>query len=148
MTWIKVEESSAICWVSTEKTSNTARVCIKTVSTSNGGNLHFETTLTRGITENEMLLAGLAAYFFTENIARGWRVAESLEYGIVGLNEGLVSSEVLKSAFVSNIWLFYFMSNFKVPLYLLMYLPSLELYSIYIHNRWYYEENGHGHDLG
>jgi len=37
---------------------------------------------------------GLAAYFFTENIARGWRVAESLEYGIVGLNEGLVSSEV------------------------------------------------------
>ena len=41
--------------------------------------------------------AGLAAYAFTENIARGWRVAESLEYGMVGLNEGLISTEVLAS---------------------------------------------------
>ncbi|KAG0617978.1 hypothetical protein M758_4G029600 [Ceratodon purpureus] len=37
---------------------------------------------------------GLAAYAFTENIARGWHVAESLEYGMVGLNEGLISTEV------------------------------------------------------
>jgi len=37
---------------------------------------------------------GLASYAFTENIARGWRVAESLEYGMVGLNEGLISTEV------------------------------------------------------
>ncbi|KAG0590038.1 hypothetical protein M758_1G064200 [Ceratodon purpureus] len=37
---------------------------------------------------------GLAAYAFTENIARGWRVAESLEYGMVGINEGLISTEV------------------------------------------------------
>jgi acyl-CoA reductase-like NAD-dependent aldehyde dehydrogenase len=37
---------------------------------------------------------GLAAYAFTENIARGWRIAESLEYGMVGLNEGLISTEV------------------------------------------------------
>ncbi|GAA0367533.1 NAD-dependent succinate-semialdehyde dehydrogenase [Bacillus horti] len=32
---------------------------------------------------------GLAAYFFTENLARGMRVAEGLEYGIVGWNDGL-----------------------------------------------------------
>ncbi|XP_073387722.1 succinate-semialdehyde dehydrogenase, mitochondrial isoform X3 [Physcomitrium patens] len=37
---------------------------------------------------------GLAAYAFTENITRGWRVAESLEFGMVGLNEGLISTEV------------------------------------------------------
>jgi succinate-semialdehyde dehydrogenase / glutarate-semialdehyde dehydrogenase len=34
---------------------------------------------------------GLAAYFFTENLHRSWRVAERLEFGIVGLNTGLVS---------------------------------------------------------
>jgi succinate-semialdehyde dehydrogenase/glutarate-semialdehyde dehydrogenase len=36
---------------------------------------------------------GLAAYFFTRDIARAWRVAEGLEYGIVGLNTGLISTE-------------------------------------------------------
>ncbi len=34
---------------------------------------------------------GLAAYFFTQNLARAWRVAEALDYGIVGINEGIVS---------------------------------------------------------
>ncbi|KAK3025094.1 hypothetical protein RJ639_044334, partial [Escallonia herrerae] len=38
--------------------------------------------------------AGLAAYIFTSNISRCWRVSEALEYGIVGVNEGLVSTEV------------------------------------------------------
>nr|GLL17562.1 succinate-semialdehyde dehydrogenase, mitochondrial [Ipomoea trifida] len=38
--------------------------------------------------------AGLAAYIFTSNIQRSWRVTEALEYGIVGINEGLVSTEV------------------------------------------------------
>ncbi|TPQ32697.1 NAD-dependent succinate-semialdehyde dehydrogenase, partial [Cupriavidus pinatubonensis] len=37
---------------------------------------------------------GLAAYFYTTNYARSWRVAEALECGIVGLNEGLISTEV------------------------------------------------------
>ncbi|KAG6541028.1 hypothetical protein Mapa_017601 [Marchantia paleacea] len=37
---------------------------------------------------------GLASYIFTENITRGWRIAEALEYGMVGLNEGLISTEV------------------------------------------------------
>lgn len=38
--------------------------------------------------------AGLAAYVFTSNMQRSWRIAEALEYGIVGVNEGLVSTEV------------------------------------------------------
>ncbi|MHC1551325.1 NAD-dependent succinate-semialdehyde dehydrogenase [Phyllobacterium sp. K27] len=37
---------------------------------------------------------GLAAYFFTENLKRSWRIAEALEFGMVGLNTGLVSTEV------------------------------------------------------
>jgi succinate-semialdehyde dehydrogenase/glutarate-semialdehyde dehydrogenase len=37
---------------------------------------------------------GLAAYFYGRDIARVWRVAEALEYGIVGINSGLISTEV------------------------------------------------------
>jgi succinate-semialdehyde dehydrogenase/glutarate-semialdehyde dehydrogenase len=37
---------------------------------------------------------GLAGYFFTRDVGRAWRVAEALEYGIVGVNTGAVSSEV------------------------------------------------------
>ena len=37
---------------------------------------------------------GLAAYFYGQNIGRIWRVAEALEYGMVGINEGLISTEV------------------------------------------------------
>lgn len=37
---------------------------------------------------------GLAAYIFTNNIQRSWRVTEALEYGMVGVNEGLISTEV------------------------------------------------------
>jgi succinate-semialdehyde dehydrogenase / glutarate-semialdehyde dehydrogenase len=36
---------------------------------------------------------GLAAYFYTRNLGRSWRVAEALEYGIVGLNTGIISTE-------------------------------------------------------
>ncbi|MEJ1969037.1 MAG: NAD-dependent succinate-semialdehyde dehydrogenase [Rhizomicrobium sp.] len=38
---------------------------------------------------------GLAAYFYTSDIGRTIRVAEALEYGIVGINEGIISSEVV-----------------------------------------------------
>ena len=34
---------------------------------------------------------GLAAYFFSQNINRVWRVAEALEYGMVGINQGIIS---------------------------------------------------------
>ena len=37
---------------------------------------------------------GLAAYFFSRDIGRIWRVAEALEYGMVGINEGIISTEV------------------------------------------------------
>jgi succinate-semialdehyde dehydrogenase/glutarate-semialdehyde dehydrogenase len=37
---------------------------------------------------------GLAAYFYTKDMKRVWRVSESLEYGMVGINTGLMSNEV------------------------------------------------------
>ena len=37
---------------------------------------------------------GLASYFYSRDIGRVWRVAEALEYGIVGINTGLISSTV------------------------------------------------------
>ena len=37
---------------------------------------------------------GLAAYFYGRDISRVWRVAEALEFGIVGINQGLISTEV------------------------------------------------------
>jgi len=37
---------------------------------------------------------GLACYFFARDVGRIWRVAEALEYGIVGINEGIVSNEM------------------------------------------------------
>ncbi len=37
---------------------------------------------------------GLAAYFYANNLSRVWRVAEALEYGMVGINTGLISNEV------------------------------------------------------
>ena len=38
-------------------------------------------------------LSGLAAYFFTTDLARMWRVGEALEFGVVGVNTGLISYE-------------------------------------------------------
>jgi succinate-semialdehyde dehydrogenase/glutarate-semialdehyde dehydrogenase len=38
--------------------------------------------------------SGLAAYFYTANLERVWRMMEGLEYGIVGVNTGAVSNEV------------------------------------------------------
>ena len=37
---------------------------------------------------------GLAAYFYSRDVARCWRVGEALEYGMVGVNTGLISNEV------------------------------------------------------
>jgi succinate-semialdehyde dehydrogenase/glutarate-semialdehyde dehydrogenase len=37
---------------------------------------------------------GLAAYFYSRDIGRAWRVSEALEYGMVGVNSGLISSEI------------------------------------------------------
>ncbi len=51
-------------------------------------------------TEEEAIAAandtpfGLSAYFYTRDMARTWRVAEALESGMVGINEGIISTEV------------------------------------------------------
>lgn len=37
---------------------------------------------------------GLASYFYTKDVNRCWRVAEKLQYGMVGINDGLISTEV------------------------------------------------------
>ncbi|KAF0176359.1 MAG: succinate-semialdehyde dehydrogenase (NADP+) [Alphaproteobacteria bacterium] len=37
---------------------------------------------------------GLAGYFFTRDLGRAWRMMEALEYGMIGVNEGLASTEV------------------------------------------------------
>jgi succinate-semialdehyde dehydrogenase/glutarate-semialdehyde dehydrogenase len=37
---------------------------------------------------------GLAAYFYSRDLGRCWRVGEALEYGIVGINTGIISTEV------------------------------------------------------
>ncbi|MBI1365994.1 MAG: succinate-semialdehyde dehydrogenase [Alphaproteobacteria bacterium] len=86
------------------------------------GHTFFEPTVLTGVTEN-MLVAkeetfgplaplfrfdseedairmandteyGLACYFYTQDLGRAWRVMEALEYGIVGINEGIISTEV------------------------------------------------------
>jgi succinate-semialdehyde dehydrogenase/glutarate-semialdehyde dehydrogenase len=38
--------------------------------------------------------AGLASYLYTRDLGRAWRVGEALEYGMVGLNTGLISTEI------------------------------------------------------
>ena len=51
-------------------------------------------------TEDEVIRAandtpyGLAAYFYTRDLGRAWRVADALETGLVGINEGIISTEV------------------------------------------------------
>ncbi|MDG2434466.1 MAG: NAD-dependent succinate-semialdehyde dehydrogenase [Gammaproteobacteria bacterium] len=51
-------------------------------------------------TEKEVLVRannspyGLASYFYTKDLARSWRVSEQLEYGMVGLNTGIISTEM------------------------------------------------------
>jgi succinate-semialdehyde dehydrogenase/glutarate-semialdehyde dehydrogenase len=56
--------------------------------------------LTRFSSEQEVIAMsndtefGLAAYFYTRDFGRAWRVAEALEFGIVGINEGIISAEV------------------------------------------------------
>jgi len=38
--------------------------------------------------------SGLAAYFYTSDLGRAWRVSEGLEFGMVGVNEGVISTEL------------------------------------------------------
>ena len=38
---------------------------------------------------------GLASYFYTRDVGRAWRVAEAIEYGLVGVNEVAITSDVI-----------------------------------------------------
>lgn len=38
--------------------------------------------------------AGLAAYIYSKDLGRAWRMAEGLEYGMVGVNEGIISTDI------------------------------------------------------
>ena len=57
-------------------------------------------TLFRFTTEDDVVKRanntpyGLAAYVYTRDIGRVWRVSENLEYGMVGVNEGMISNEL------------------------------------------------------
>jgi succinate-semialdehyde dehydrogenase/glutarate-semialdehyde dehydrogenase len=57
------------------------------------GLMRFETEAEAVALANDTA-AGLAAYVFTRDQSRSWRVSEALEYGMVGLNTGLISTEV------------------------------------------------------
>ncbi len=56
--------------------------------------------LTRFKTEEEAIALandtpfGLASYFYARDVGRIWRVSEALEYGIIGINEGIISTAV------------------------------------------------------
>ena len=58
------------------------------------------TAMFRFDTEEEVVKAanatefGLASYFYTANLERAWRVSGQLEYGMVGVNEGIISTEL------------------------------------------------------
>ena len=45
---------------------------------------------------------GLASYFYARDLGRVWRVAEALEYGMVGINSGAISTELAPSAASRN----------------------------------------------
>ena len=49
---------------------------------------------TEGLQLANATIFGLAAYFYSRDIGRIWRISEGLEYGIVGINTGIISTEV------------------------------------------------------
>jgi len=68
---------------------------------------------------------GLAAYFFTRDIGRAWRVSEALEYGMVGVNEGVMATEVapfggVKESGLGREGSYYGIDEFIEPKYVLM----------------------------
>ncbi|WP_416051936.1 NAD-dependent succinate-semialdehyde dehydrogenase [Cupriavidus basilensis] len=71
--------------------------------------------------------SGLAAYFFSKDMARVWRVAEALEYGMVGINTGLISNEVAPFGGVKQSGLGREGSSYGIDEYLEMKYLCLEL---------------------
>lgn len=71
----------------------TALLCHEETFAPLAGLVRFETE-TEAINMANDTDAGLAAYVYTRDIDRAWRVPEALQYGMVGLNTGLISTEV------------------------------------------------------
>jgi len=72
---------------------------------------------------------GLAAYFYSRNLTRMWRVAEALEYGMVGINTGLISNEVapfggVKQSGLGREGSHYGIDDYLVIKYLCIGIPS------------------------
>ena len=76
----------------TDVTSD-ALLCREEIFGPVAGLVRFETER-EAITMANDTRAGLAAYLFTRDLDRSWRVGEALEYGMIGLNTGLISTEV------------------------------------------------------
>jgi len=72
---------------------------------------------------------GLAAYVFTHDASRQWRVSEALEYGMVGINTGLISNEVAPFGGVKQSGLGREGSRFGIDEYLEMKYLCLDLTS-------------------
>ncbi len=56
------------------------------------GEITYGASFIEWFAEEARRVYGLASYFFTQNLSRAWRVAEALDYGIVGINEGIIST--------------------------------------------------------
>jgi succinate-semialdehyde dehydrogenase/glutarate-semialdehyde dehydrogenase len=69
-------------WIAQEETFGPVAACFR-----------FETEA-EAITLANDTPFGLAAYFYTRDLGRAWRVADALETGMVGINEGIISTEV------------------------------------------------------
>ena len=68
---------------------------------------------------------GLAAYFYANDLGRVWRVSEGLEYGMIGVNEGVISTEVapfggVKESGLGREGSYYGVDEFVEPKYICM----------------------------
>ena len=75
------------------RVNNTMRVCQEEIFGPVAPLFIFKTE-EEAITMSNDTECGLAAYFYSRDIGRIWRVSEALEYGIIGINEGLISNEM------------------------------------------------------
>lgn len=75
------------------RVDDTMRVCREEIFGPVAPLVSFKTE-EEAITISNDTECGLAAYFYSRDIGRVWRVSEALEYGLVGVNEGLVSNEM------------------------------------------------------
>ena len=66
----------------------------KVIEVSASSGKSFSDAVENGIDKANDTIFGLAAYFYASDLSRVYKVAEALEYGIVGVNTGIISTEV------------------------------------------------------